>query len=238
MRRFLGPSPARPPFVATGLVALVIASSCSDAKTIALLGATPSMRTDAGKVDAGRIPTPKCTTNVDCQAPHAFCNVSSGECVQCLANEDCPTMVCNAVTHACTGCLTDADCESTTPYCDRDDRRCVECEIASQCDTGEVCVWAAHRCAPACQTNSDCSGSGHPICAMASRICVECTSDAECASRPLQPFCDLRLGACVECLSDTNCPSGHCETLENLCVECTSDAHCNGRVCDHFICRA
>jgi hypothetical protein len=236
MRISFVPTPARTPLLVAGLVALLTATCCSDAKTIALLGGTPSTRTDAGKADSGSVLTPDCVANADCITPNPFCDTLTKKCVQCLANEDCPALVCNAVTHSCTGCLTNADCGGTTPFCDRDDRRCVECESASQCPPGEVCVWAAHRCAPACQTNSDCAGSGHPICAIASRVCVECTSDAECATMPLQPYCDLRLGACVECLSDANCASSHCETLENLCVECTSDTHCNGRVCDDFVC--
>jgi hypothetical protein len=203
--------------LATALLALVFATRCSDAKTISLLGGTPELRLDGGGPDAAPPqPKPECAENGDCVAPKPFCDTLASRCVQCLANEDCTTLVCDAVTHACTGCVTNNDCDPATPYCDRDDRRCVECESAAQCPPGEVCAWGAHRCAPACNTNSDCAGSGRAICAVASRVCVECTGDADCAAQNLPPYCDLRLGACVDCLADTNCASGHCEPLEHM----------------------
>jgi Cys-rich repeat protein len=222
----------------TAVVALALAAaSCGETRTVTLLGGTPKISFDGSAADAGSVTHTACTANTDCAAPKAFCDTLIAECVQCLAHEDCSTMVCDSVSHTCTGCVTNADCGGATPICDRDDRKCVECTEVSQCPNGEVCAWAAHRCAPACQTNSDCAGSGHPICAAASRVCVECTSDAECVAMNLGPYCNLRLGACVECLSDAHCVTGHCYTFENFCVECTSDADCSGRVCDAFICR-
>src|SRR5262245_4884535 len=141
MRRSLVPAWARASLVTARVALAFWAVACGDGKTISLLGSAPRVQADSGKPDSGPGTPPKCTANTDCQAPHALCNLPSGECVQCLANEDCSTLVCNAVTHGCTGCLTNADCDPATPYCDRDDRRCVECDNASQCPAGEVCAW-------------------------------------------------------------------------------------------------
>lgn len=220
------------------LAASLLVTACGDMKIISLLG-NPASRTNGADASDGAAnkPEPQCKTDGDCSAPTAHCDALTSKCVQCLANADCTTLVCNTVSHTCSGCLTNADCGGATPFCDDDDRKCAECTSASQCNRGEVCAFEAHRCAPACLTNSDCAGSGHPICAAASRVCVECTSDADCTAMNLEPHCDLRFGACVECLSDGDCTTGHCDTFENRCVECTDSSQCDGRVCDMFVCR-
>lgn len=220
------------------IVGFFVSVGCGGAKTISLLGGSETVNTrgDAGPRDSGSS-KPTCASDADCSAPKAHCDTLTKECVQCMANEQCATLSCNPVSHTCSGCITNADCSAPTPFCDGDDRKCVECSSAAQCSGGQVCAFEAHRCAPECHTNSDCAGSGHPICATASSVCVECTSDADCSTMGLEPHCDLRYGACVECLTDGDCAGGHCETFENRCVECTSNTQCDdGRVCDLFTC--
>jgi len=54
-----------------------------------------------------------------------FCDPSTGNCVECLANEDCPTgEVCDTSTGFCVECLVDADCPEGE-VCDLETNLCV-----------------------------------------------------------------------------------------------------------------
>ena len=227
------------PTAVVAIITCTVATACGTGKTISLLGGSGSAARNADAGDGAAAPAkPECRVDGDCVLPKSHCDKLVNKCVQCMVNEDCATLVCNTVSHTCSGCITNADCTEPTPYCDGDDRKCVECSNASECKAGEVCAFEAHRCAPKCLTSSDCAGAGHPICALATSVCVECTSDADCHAMNLEPHCDLRYGACVECLSDQDCSTGRCEIFENRCVQCLSNADCDGgRVCDLFSCR-
>jgi hypothetical protein len=212
-------------------VALASSVGCSAPNEISLLGGSPDARapgsggsaagggglgggSTAGTIDAA----PGCRTAADCTSSAAFCDVKSGTCVECLADSNCPTYLCDSVAHVCKGCSKAADCHATTPYCDDDDHRCIQCRSRADCAVGEACVAEAHACVTGCLGPGDCSGSNRPICAAAAQVCVECTSNADCVNGSRPPFCDLRLGSCVECLVDTDCPGGHCTQIEPRCV--------------------
>jgi Cys-rich repeat protein len=212
---------------------------CGKANTISLLPDLPDRgrqtAPDAGgaHTDAG---PPGCRSDTECPATRPRCDMNTKECTECVTDRDCSTGICNPATHTC-GCKTNADCSPLAPTCDLDVHICVECESNSQCPAGDVCAFESHRCAPACQTRSDCAGSGRPICAMASRVCVECTTDSDCVSGGRRRHCNLFNGTCVECLSDPDCSAGRCQLLEHLCVECLTGSDCNGHVCDSYQCR-
>src|SRR5262245_4312282 len=53
----------------------------------------------------------RCTTNAECAAPTAICNLDTGACVECLDATACgPDQLCDPQTHSCRGCTMDAEC--------------------------------------------------------------------------------------------------------------------------------
>jgi len=213
-----------------------VLAACGEAKTISLLPGPvtkpPTSKPDA-ESDARRS---GCKSDSECPTPNSICDLNDDICVQCIADSDCSTGTCNLGTRTCTGCKSALDCTAAAPVCDLDVHTCVQCESSAQCPAGQVCAFESHRCAPACQTNSDCAGSGRPLCAVASRVCVECTTDSDCAALGRPPRCNLFNGTCVSCLSDADCAPGRCQLLEHLCVECLTGSDCEGGTCSHYKC--
>jgi Cys-rich repeat protein len=221
--------------VGTVVVALALAS-CGKTATISLLPlpnpAVGQVNRDAGGDGGGGA----CKSDRVCPPATSHCDPIGGVCVECVADSDCSTGVCDPGTHACGGCNVNSDCGPEAPTCDLDVHTCVECEASFQCPAGQVCAFESHRCAPACQTSRDCAGNGRPICATASRVCVECIQDSDCVGLGQSPRCYLLNGSCVECLSDRDCDAGRCQLIEHLCVECLTSSDCDGRPCTHYQC--
>lgn len=138
--------------------------------------------------------------------------------------------------------------------------RCAECDVNSDCATGEICslgecipdvscsttadcdagqICAGDTCVPqdSCRTNGDCPTGAY--CEDA--VCVgstECTGDAQCTTANF--WCDFR-STCVphgptECRAAGDCVTGSQLCIENECVDvgetCTLDRECpGGQVC-------
>lgn len=177
--------------------------------------------------------------------PLALVLVSSGCNEPC--NGECPEgTICDTDLLACvpaggsTSCESDADCTSAlAPLCETELKRCVECRVGSDCQTGR-CDETTRICLPAgCRRPEDCAGQeGKPYCS-SDGSCVECRATPDCPSLDgKRRVCDLGLRICVEsiCRSDAECardPSGGraCDVGTGTCVQCTSDAHCDGDRC-------
>lgn len=140
-------------------------------------------------LDAGLTTNPVCATSGN----------SSGNCVQCLVNEDCasfavdgqPSPVCDVTTNSCVLCLDDGDCPGSSS-CNPNNHRCQSgCSIGS-CTGGQVCVDSL------CQ---DCSFKEGKV--------GVCKGDT--------PHCSSN-NTCVQCVLASDCPSGK-TCRGNACVE-------------------
>ena len=84
-----------------------------------------------------------CVSDGDCSvdAGRPFCNSKLGECVQCIADEDCPPIRAHCLLSAgtCEKCLADSDCTAPTPHCDAKSHACAECAKNADCRAGYFC---------------------------------------------------------------------------------------------------
>lgn len=174
-----------------------------------------------GGLDGGT--TTQCTSNADCKdATRPKCD-SSGLCVGCTLNTDCPGGRCDPLTLTCAqaGCNRASDCKSpSAPFCGADGN-CVECLVSSDCgpkdNVRRTCDPLTNRCVP------------NP-----------CRQDDDCAVDPGGRACEPGSGACVACVRDEQCPTpatgvARCRPSTHSCVGCLSDSDCDaslGQVCD------
>lgn len=151
-----------------------------------------------------------------------------------------------------TDCNDDGDCEfrpDGRSKCSVPTGECVDCLIASDCDSNEQCT--DNECVPLaiCTSSSDCPPG--TVCNTSTDVCVECISTADCTESemcvsntcrerctvdghcaPLGLRCDTGSGYCVSCLSDDdcedarNCQLGTC--VRDVCVEGTSTCEAAG----------
>src|SRR5215471_21777622 len=72
-----------------------------------------------------------CTEDGQCPPPTPYCDQTSHQCIQCLADPNC-TMgnerVCSP-SGACVQCLADESCMGPTAHCNLADNHCVECLV-------------------------------------------------------------------------------------------------------------
>jgi hypothetical protein len=169
-----------------------------------------------------------CAVDDDCPTSDlSFC--IDGACVACKTSEQCTggTPICSAV-HACVSCAAvAAGCPATTPACEADSGRCVECLADLDCKgtpstsfcVGGACVGCGSAASDACAkrdpTKTACLATGD---------CGECARDADCMSIA-EPICDTATHACRPCASDNECTG----TGPGVCMSeqdgrCASDA--------------
>lgn len=154
---------------------------------------------------------PRCTSNSDCAASPAgtVCDTTTGTCVQCTVTQDmCPAgQVCDPMTNACrTGCSNDTDCASTMGSrvrCDMVTRRCIGCELDSDCALGTVCRMGT--CVPGCNEGHAC-GIGNTCC---EGQCVDLQADG------------MNCGTCGRaCDSGGACCAGMCQPVQGDLRNC------------------
>jgi hypothetical protein len=153
-----------------------------------------------------------CTNDQSCPGTSApggrnlrFCDTSTGACLECKQNSDCPT---------------------NAPLCEIATGRCLECTQNSECPAARPrCIAGRGRCAE-CTSNADC-GAAEPRCDLGDFECrsVACTTDAQCSGAT--PKCNVGSGNCVQCLVNTECPATApiCEE-QRVCVQCLRDQDC------------
>ncbi len=192
--------------------------------------------------------TNPCTSDADCSGKK--CNVSSGECVDCLTSDDCPSgYVCNLVTYVCEeqggGCQTNSDCGGATPFCDTATNTCVQCRNDSDCAGDQTCT--NHVCQSSGCTDPCCGCADGFICDTSDPsnpqcIYAECQTDSDCSGdyicQNYQCVPDTSNCTCTPC----PCPSGYqCNQTTQQCelINCTSDSDCpSGFYCDAGMCQS
>lgn len=122
----------------------------------------------------------------ECVDTRALCDETSGECVECLGNEDCGESRprCN-VRGACEGCTTDRDCRKEgAPAC-LPDGSCGECVSGEHCG-GNVCAPGTHTCTDFPEQSVQiCSACTHDMECQVGQFCVEQSADG----RKVGAFC-------------------------------------------------
>jgi len=117
----------------------------------------------------------ECVTNTDCAKSSGGSVCYSGQCIECLVPQDCPSYSqCNGscINNKCTprtcNCTNDANCtDPKNPYCGKS--VCVECTQSSQCSDANY-----YSCKSECSSLSQCSS-------------CQCTSNTQCSGR--YPYC-------------------------------------------------
>jgi hypothetical protein len=205
-------------------------------------GATPAPDTGCGALSwCGQCSCPPepqvpygtyntCTTDDDCLSADADAGVtmhyashcdSSGQCVECSTDVDCPTGFprCGQVpgnlgngAPLCQECNVASDCPSDRPFCALTSGfgggtlygECKQCQATTDCEvgvcSGGTCVAECSDAAPCQSPLSECGAAGR---------CVpkSCTVAGDC---PEQTVCNN--GACElkACAADSECPGGAC----------------------------
>jgi hypothetical protein len=148
----------------------------------------------------------------DCEIPTLHCEVQSGQCLECLNDEDC-------------GALDLTRCDTAT-------HRCVECGLDQDCATDFVCEPRSHRCVHSCDEDNECDDPAFS-CNSVQRRCEECKNDDECETSPRGSRCPAGGSRCVECTDMTQCPTErpYCDPIAGTCVACRDSRDCVDSVC-------
>ena len=163
-----------------------------------------------------------------CGGGEPHCNMTSGECVECLDSSHCAGQQCSPE-GVCVECLDASHCtDPLRPFCLASN--CVACEDAADCDaTNPVCETPAQTC-------GDCTNRGHclrysdlPSCNVTTGQCVECdipNQSADCADTALTPACSAT-GQCVQCNNNSFCTAATASRCEgNSCAPCMNNTDC------------
>ncbi|MDP9151770.1 MAG: hypothetical protein M3O36_17745 [Myxococcota bacterium] len=91
-----------------------------------------------------------CADGGNCPDAEPRCSEPRHVCVRCETNPDCWTSdtqrVCNPSTGQCVECTNDFDCPTGRPFCDGTTNACVGCLADVNCGRGLVCDPVAHKC--------------------------------------------------------------------------------------------
>lgn len=155
--------------------------------------------------------------------PNNLICASSGNCVQCTTNSNCPSSspYCLSTGLCSATCVSNSNCPSNTPICNSG--TCVQCTQGSNCPSGSP-FCNNNLCSSSCLSSSQCPTS-KPICS--SGTCLECLTNSNCPTQT--PICGSR-GSCVQCTSNSNCPSSlpYCDLTSATCtMSCTSNSQCS-----------
>ncbi len=196
-------------------------------------------------------PPPGCKTNVDCQ-DNKVCNRETGECVQCLSNDDCEFGF-QCYNNQCTD--EPPQEEPATSNDGGSSEGGQDCKSDADCKSDEKCDLFTHKCEPrtgqSCQKDIDCPGGLYCVnnaCQLGHRSCKndsDCQSDFECrnglcytkacrSDKDCEPtkYCDLKFGLCVDIdCTQKQCPKGyHCNSSTKKC-EADSSSDCTVTGC-------
>ncbi len=103
-----------------------------------------------------------CSGASDCEEPTPHCHPDTGECVECVDENDCETGACDSDTHTCEGCTTNDECASAdASLCDDSTNTCVACEQDEHCaHFGDDHLCEAGTCTE-CQFEAVSTAVGH-----------------------------------------------------------------------------
>lgn len=129
------------------------------------------------------IETP-CTDDTDCPGADT-CDTTTGECVECLTNDDCGTDETCIEGECDAGCTTDEDCPLF--FACGEDGLCTEtgCTTQRECIlfTGRAdaeCDEASGQCRIPCEENAECGELN--VCQDGTCVFLGCDTDVECRS--------------------------------------------------------
>lgn len=121
-------------------------------------------------------------------------------------------------------CASDRECSARAQVCNTSLGRCVDCNAAADCPSGQLC--ASNRCfAPtACTTSRMCPGR---VCSARLGYCVDCDADVDCPGGSVcrMNVCAPQAGAC-RASRDCSGATPICDTAQNRCVGCLTAADC------------
>lgn len=107
---------------------------------------------NCSEIDASPDAAPRCTASTDCNAVTPACDLTKGQCVQCIAADPAAPSACGgtkpvcAADNTCQPCTAHSDCESSSNVCRLNDGACAaEGEVAyvQQGATGTECTKVA-----------------------------------------------------------------------------------------------
>ena len=158
-----------------------------------------------------------------CSGTTPVCNASTGSCVECVQNSDCPTAGKGfCVQHKCVGC--DVPGATASPSSGGSDGGTA---TAGACTSSKpVCVPSSSASSKAgqcvgCAGDTDCKGT-KPICDTATAFtCGACTSDLQCANKGVGP------GICMFVQTGTFPQDGRCAS-EDETIYVQNSSGCSG----------
>jgi MYXO-CTERM domain-containing protein len=207
--------------------------------------------TDATEGVAGyrNAASPNANASLNCASTTPICNLTSGSCIACAADQGGGGAACyasaapacqttGAIAGSCTQCkpsLTTLCTSTSQPACNATTGLCAGCNGDNGSNATAVCPSAS---SPACQTTGALVGR-----------CTECSpTNVTLCTTPAAPTCDPATGACAACDGDhaggtgKGCPSTanpYCVLAggsAGTCGKCTSNADCGaghaGPTCD------
>jgi hypothetical protein len=164
---------------------------------------------------------PPCHKSTDCPVNKLHCDLTSGQCVECLGNADCvvaPYARCDMAVHRCVECLSAADCAGDA-ICDSATGICIaRCVDGGGCPAAQPFCDARGNCVE-CRTNGDCFRPD--LCDLSIGRCAFCATDQECVAPNIRcdPYNPGR-SRCKECLTPADCPAStpYCDVHGGICV--------------------
>ena len=180
--------------------------------------------------DSGPARIPCGDTSCNPTGTQPLCNTSTGQCVECLTNANCPftnRTVCNPATNTCVQCVDNSTCPTNAPYCTAN--TCRVCTATMGCTPPQVCITmgGTSSCQLRCMSDADCANApnNNRACNLATMMCVQCQNNTHCAGNANGPVC---VGTtCRQCAVDTDCVTpGLPACYMNNCVACRDNTHC------------
>ncbi len=171
------------------------------------------------------IPAP-CQSSLDCPS-NLVCNKSSGECVVCLGDEDCPEGTTCGADHDCHKpypCDSDKDCKELGLVCDKQAGLCVQCLGPEECPAEEYCL-GGYCVADECSAGeSKCVEGAVETCAADGsgwQVSEVCGADQHCLD-----------GACHDNVcppGESYCEDGVAKTCDAIGSAVTSEENCEAK---------
>jgi len=194
---------------------------------------------------------PGCQSNRDCSQPTPVCDTQSGNCVECVAADECgggEQCINNQCQLPLGGCNTDADCgpqetcDSQTYTCVSAAVQCADTDAANDVHVKgtvtvpgrtyeDICIWNGNSVR---QSYCDASGqvqyqdTGCPN-GCVDGICKECNTDADCqANCPVGATCSCQNNMCAA----IGAGAGPASCQDN--ADCPSGEYCKNNVCEQL----
>ena len=169
----------------------------------------------------------ECTTDIDCPAHQPFCSpTNQGEACNPLLSGQCGDGQSCLNSGRCGGCASDEQCPTNTPLCNLASGLCEGCVSNSDCPENMSCLENQCReCATPGFQYGQCPQTSAPICDGETFSCRPCENSGECGDGGV-----CYLGQCKGCNPMTNegCEGTNqiCDPNFLSCSPCERDEQC------------